>query len=248
MNKLAAVFWDVDGTIADTELCGHRVAFNLAFKDFGLDWIWDEKKYIDLLKISGGLNRIIHFRDEIHSNLSDNFCSELQSKKRSYYKGLIESGTIKPRDGVLMLIKELGDLNIDQFIVTTSGRESLEPLLRTSLNSYLKYFSKTITYEDVRKHKPYPDAYKLAIKLSNQSPSNCISIEDSRIGVMSAKAANVKCLLTLPPWTNTFNNIYLKADACVDSLGNMSKESKLIYGKPLMSKTVDFSYLTTIIN
>ena len=64
MNKLSAVFWDVDGTIADTELCGHRVAFNLAFKDFDLEWYWSENKYLDLLKISGGFNRIIHFRNE----------------------------------------------------------------------------------------------------------------------------------------------------------------------------------------
>ena len=54
MNKLLAVFWDVDGTIADTELCGHRVAFNLAFRDFDLEWHWNEKRYINLLKISGG--------------------------------------------------------------------------------------------------------------------------------------------------------------------------------------------------
>jgi len=248
MNKLSAVFWDVDGTIADTELCGHRVAFNLAFKDFDLDWTWDEKKYIDLLKVSGGLNRIIHFRDEIHSNLSNDFCSLLQSKKVFYYKKIIESGKIKVRHGVLRLIKELAENNIDQLIVTTSGRESLEPFLRTSLNSYLKFFSKSITYEDVSKHKPYPDAYKLAIKLSNQSPSNCIAIEDSRIGVMSAKAANLKCLLTLPPWTNTINNIHIEADACVDSLGNKSNNSKLIYGKPLITKHVDFAYLTKIIN
>ena len=248
MNKLAAVFWDVDGTIADTELCGHRVAFNLAFKDFDLDWIWDEKKYIDLLKISGGLNRIMHYRDEIHSHISNEFCSKLQSRKRNYYKELIESGKIKVRDGVLRLIKELGDLNIDQFIVTTSGKESLEPFLHTSLNSHYKFFSKSITYEDVTKHKPYPDAYKLAIKLSNHSPSNCIAIEDSRIGVMAAKSANLNCLLTLPPWTNSFNNININADACVDSLGNKRNFSKLIYGKPLISNYVDYAYLTNIIN
>ena len=67
MNKLSAVFWDVDGTIADTELCGHRIAFNSAFMDFNLDWQWNEDEYLELLKISGGLNRIIHYRDNIHS-------------------------------------------------------------------------------------------------------------------------------------------------------------------------------------
>ena len=49
---LAAVFWDVDGTIADTELDGHRVAFNLAFKDYDLNWLWDQANYIKLLKIN----------------------------------------------------------------------------------------------------------------------------------------------------------------------------------------------------
>ena len=51
MHKLKAVFWDVDGTIADTELCGHRVAFNLAVKDFGLGWDWNESQYLGLVKI-----------------------------------------------------------------------------------------------------------------------------------------------------------------------------------------------------
>ena len=74
MNKLSAVFWDVDGTIADTELCGHRVAFNMAFKDFNLDWFWDEANYLELLMISGGLKRIIHYRDKIQSNLTNEHC------------------------------------------------------------------------------------------------------------------------------------------------------------------------------
>ena len=86
MNKLSAVFWDVDGTIADTELCGHRVAFNKAFKDFDLDWCWNENKYLQLLKISGGLNRIIHFRDELNIELSNEICSRIQSRKQLHYK------------------------------------------------------------------------------------------------------------------------------------------------------------------
>ena len=41
MNILKAVFWDVDGTIADTELGGHRIAFNRAFSDYDLDFNGD---------------------------------------------------------------------------------------------------------------------------------------------------------------------------------------------------------------
>ncbi len=249
MNRLEAVFWDLDGTIADTELCGHRVAFNLAFKDFNLDWNWNENQYLDLLKISGGYKRILHYRNEINSDLSDNQCSQIQSRKRLYYRNLIESGKIKVREGVMRLIKELSNYNIDQFIVTTSGKDSLEPFLKTSMSTHFNYFTGVITYEDVSKHKPFPDAYQRALRLSNKAEINCIAIEDSMIGVESAKAANLNCLLTLPPWaSNSYENITRKANACVNSLGTFDKPSKLIYGRKLITNIVDFDYLTTIIN
>ena len=69
MHKLKAVFWDVDGTLAVTEMCGHRLAFNLAFKDFDLNWNWNENKYLELLKTSGGLNRIIQYRNEVNEQI-----------------------------------------------------------------------------------------------------------------------------------------------------------------------------------
>ena len=248
MKKLKAVFWDVDGTIADTELCGHRVAFNLAFKDYDLNWNWNETKYLELLKISGGLNRIIHYRNEINSNLNDIKCSKIQSRKRLHYKNLIKSGKIKLREGVLRLINELSTNKVEQYIVTTSGRESLEPFLKTSLSSHLNYFSGSITFEDVNNHKPFPDAYNLALQLSKKSKEDCIAIEDSTIGVQAAKAAKINCLLTLPPWSIPPENISKKANACVSSLGNINNPSKVIYGKKLSSNIVDFEYLTAVIN
>jgi len=248
MHKLKAVFWDVDGTIADTELCGHRVAFNLAFKDFDLYWYWSENQYLDLLKISGGFNRIIYYRNKINSELSDSQCSKIQSRKRFHYKNLIHSGKIKVRDGVLRLIKELYTFDVEQFIVTTSGRDSLDPFLQTSLNSHSNYFSGIITYEDVSNHKPFPDAYKLALKLSKKSEVNCIAIEDSMIGVEAARAANLNCLLTLPPWSSATKKTAIKANACVSSLGNDANPTTIFYGKKLIRNNVDVEYLTNIIN
>tara|TARA_Y100001968_G_scaffold315574_1_gene342328 strand:- start:1668 stop:2414 length:747 start_codon:yes stop_codon:yes gene_type:complete len=247
MAKLKAVFWDVDGTIADTEMCGHRVAFNLAFKDFDLNWSWEENQYLDLLKISGGLNRIIYYRNKIKSDISDSQCSKIQTQKRHHYKNLIKSGKIRVREGVLRLIDELSCNNIEQFIVTTSGRDSLEPFLHTSLSTHLRFFTSTITYEDVTNHKPFPDAYKYALQISKQSEVNCIAIEDSIIGVEAAKAANINCLLTLPPWSTSKQNISRKANACVNSLGSICNPSTLIYGKQLKKDYVDLEYLINII-
>ena len=248
MKELKAVFWDVDGTLADTELCGHKVAFNQAFMDFDLDWYWNESKYLELLKISGGLNRILYYRDEIQSGVSDSQCFKIQSRKRIHYKNLIKSGKIKVREGVLRLLSELSSHDIEQFIVTTSGRDSLDPFLNTSLSSHLNVFSRIITYEDVSNHKPFPDAYELAIQLTNQSEANCLAIEDSIIGVEAAKAANLNCLLTLPTWAKSNQNYSKKANACVSSLGSKTEPTNVIYGKELIRKNVDYDYLKTIIN
>ena len=248
MPKLKAVFWDVDGTIADTELCGHRVAFNLAFKDFNLDWNWNEKDYLELLKISGGYKRIIHYRDKVHSDVSDVQCLEIQARKSIHYRNLIKSGAIKVRNGVTRLINELSNLEIEQYIVTTSGRDSLKPFLEASLNTYSSHFSGIVTYEDVKSHKPSPEAYQLALKLSKKPEINCLAIEDSTNGVEAAKAANLNCLLTLPPWSDVNQIISTKANACVDCLGDDNKQSKVIYGEKLINNIVDFEYLTHIIN
>ena len=50
MLQLKGVFWDVDGTLADTELSGHRIAFNQSFEAYNLKWDWGPDKYIELLK------------------------------------------------------------------------------------------------------------------------------------------------------------------------------------------------------
>ena len=94
MHKLKAVFWDVDGTLADTEMCGHRLAFNLAFKDFDLDWNWNESKYLELLKTSGGLKRIIHYRNEVNSTLSEDQCSKSLARGRVHDRHGILSGKV----------------------------------------------------------------------------------------------------------------------------------------------------------
>ena len=51
MTSLRAVFWDVDGTLADTEMDGHRPAFNQTFADLGLPFHWDRELYSQLLAI-----------------------------------------------------------------------------------------------------------------------------------------------------------------------------------------------------
>ena len=70
--QLQALLFDVDGTLADTEEV-HRQAFNAAFADAGLDWVWSHERYHDLLSVTGGKERIRFYLDQdrpVQMNLS----------------------------------------------------------------------------------------------------------------------------------------------------------------------------------
>ena len=71
MSYLEGVYWDLDGTIANTELEAHLPAFNNAFKDLGIGWNWDTNKYIQLLRINGGKNRISNYSISNKDHFSD---------------------------------------------------------------------------------------------------------------------------------------------------------------------------------
>jgi hypothetical protein len=56
--RAAALLFDCDGVLADTERDGHRVTFNAAFEAKGLAHRWSVEEYGELLKIGGGKERM----------------------------------------------------------------------------------------------------------------------------------------------------------------------------------------------
>ena len=67
---LQAFIFDVDGTLADTEQA-HLAAFNHAFAQEGLDWHWDSELYTELLNISGGKERMLHYWKQVQPDVKD---------------------------------------------------------------------------------------------------------------------------------------------------------------------------------
>lgn len=111
-KKLQAVLFDVDGTLADTEQDGHRIAFNAAFQQFNLDWNWDIDLYGKLLETTGGKERIRYFMEnfaptELNKNDLTNWIASLHKAKTKYFESLMEAGNIPLRPGVARLIQEL---------------------------------------------------------------------------------------------------------------------------------------------
>ena len=81
VTYLKGVYWDLDGTIANTEIEAHLPAFNNAFNDLGINWNWDANKYIKLLKINGGKNRIAYYAKFNNDDFSEDFIIKIHEKK-----------------------------------------------------------------------------------------------------------------------------------------------------------------------
>jgi len=93
--NLEGVYWDLDGTIANTELEAHLPAFNYAFNDLGINWNWDINKYIQLLSINGGKNRIAHYAKSRNDAFSDELILKIHEKKQFHYLELIKKNSQK---------------------------------------------------------------------------------------------------------------------------------------------------------
>ena len=116
MSQLQAVFWDVDGTLADTEMSGHRVAYNRAFAELGVDWNWDPALYAELLTIPGGTKRMQRFAEMSSVSLTPDLLQRLREAKQRHYLALIRSGAVQWRPGVLRLLKDLQQAGVQQGI------------------------------------------------------------------------------------------------------------------------------------
>lgn len=198
----AAVLWDVDGTLAETERDGHRVAFNLAFETEGLPWRWDPERYGDLLRVAGGRERLLfdmETRPDAPKSAKErlSLVERLHQRKTAHYTALVRQGAIGMREGVRPLLHECLAQGARLGIATTTSRSNIEALLSTQLGSdWTRWFEVIVAGEDVRRKKPDPEVYHLALAALAIPPGEALAIEDSPDGARAAIAAGVPVVVT----------------------------------------------------
>lgn len=217
---LNALLFDCDGTLADTERHGHRVAFNLAFEAAKLDWHWGEAEYGELLAVTGGKERIRHYLDRIGGSMTDAEVRALHQSKSEIFKSLAKSGEISLRPGVKRLILDAKREGLRMAIVTTTTEQNLHALLEAPFKGRANdYFELFAAGDVVEYKKPAPDIYLWAMEHMGLGPMQCLAVEDSQNGLQAAKHAGIEStLITYNDYTRLedFNS----ASLVVDQLGN----------------------------
>lgn len=180
---IKAVFFDVDGTIIDSEPIHTKAIQDVIKENFGIDLSEEEiLKYI-------GLNYKNKMKDMLNKRGIYPNIEELSGM--AIRRSIELSPLVKKVIGAEETIQKMKE-DFKIAVVTASSKEQTESLLKSA--GLEKYFDIKVTSSDVKRNKPYPDSYLLAAKKIGVKPEECMVIEDSTTGIQAAKNAEMFCI------------------------------------------------------
>lgn len=199
MGGFRAIFFDNDGILVDTEPVFVQ-ALEATFQEFGLKGNPKELSQQNAARGGGVWQKFwtesgqpesrALFTDRLH----EIYCDFLQ----------INVPRIKGVEDALQLLHK----RIPMSIVTASLREPFDTMHKQT--GFLRFFDFWITRDGYTHSKPHPDPYNTAFlrmkqKLPDLKPSECLVLEDSERGVVSAKEAGMTCFAIPTEFTKTLD-------------------------------------------
>ncbi|RWC03398.1 HAD family phosphatase [Mesorhizobium sp.] len=178
-----AVFWDMDGTLVDSEPL-HEAALIAALHSVGI--AAPTNLHERVLGIAAW---------PVYEMLRDEFGLDLPFddwivRKYDHYLPMAE--TLKPRPGAVEIYNELRGLGVAQAVVSNSDRLVVDANLR--MVSLFYPGMKTISRNDVREGKPHAEPFLRAAWLAGVDPADAVAVEDSVTGATAGLAAGMRTI------------------------------------------------------
>ena len=224
---IQALIFDVDGTLADTE-SAHLAAFNHAFAEMGMGWVWDEALYTGLLDISGGKERILHYWKttsptmlEVDAMALSDTVNRLHELKTAAYEAAVNGGAVSLRPGVLKLMDEARAQGLQLAIATTTSPVNIAALMRRAIGADWRLnFTAIGDASTAPIKKPHPQVYLQMLAALKLGPADCNALEDSSNGLRAATAAGLATVIT--PTTYTAHHDFAAALRVVPDLSQVN--------------------------
>ena len=205
---IKGVIFDFDGVLVHSEKANIEAAVK-TFKDIGKPLTEEEEK---LIPGRASLDFIPEFLRVRGDDSPDSHDHVYTINKENYTMIWKEVVVIFPL--VQSTLKELISEGKVLGIATTNRKETIEMFFDNF--GMREYFSYVITGEDVQKRKPDPEVYNLAVEKSGLSKEELLAVEDTSIGLSSAKRAGLRCVVI--PNEYTAHENFSQADHIVESI------------------------------
>ena len=229
---VSALIFDCDGVLGDTERFGHLPAFNETFREFGLPVQWSAEEYGRLLAIGGGKERMATLLTPEFVSANGlpadaegqaEVLARWHARKTAIYTDMVAAGRIPPRPGITRLITAAQDAGWTLAVASTSAEASVRAILDVAAGpDRAANFDLVLAGDVVAHKKPAPDIYLLALERLAMAAGECLVIEDSRNGLVSAVDAGLTCVVTVSDYTA--DEAFEEAVLVVTSLGDPGGE------------------------
>ena len=210
VESVRGVLFDMDGVVLDTEKLYARF-WREAAVSLGYPMTHTQALGMRSLSRSAGQAKLESY---FGSGIS---IEEVRGKRIELMEAFIDTYGVELKPGIIELMDYLQSKGIKTAITTSSPMERIRKHLGP--HGLVERFDKLCTGYDVPKGKPEPDIYLYGAASLGLKPGECLAIEDSPAGVLSASRAG--CLTVMVPDLDqpdeeTEKLLYARADSLTD--------------------------------